>query len=324
MIAAQLKPPLTNQTKTLICLISSSHSYSSINSSLKLGFNSNRKYSRLLINYINHNVACKSSQGSFNSRSNDDHHHHDDDYVEAIVLFAETARHYRMLMHGFQEETIWNSAQSVPFSIQGKDPRAHISSVGPGFLRQFLSPTIFLKVSCDGDFLLPIIVGEYAVEKLIEPLHEDEAGESSDQFQLVRNLVERLGYEVEMVKITKRVMNTYFARIIFHKEGEQETLSVDARPSDAINVARRCMAPIFVNKHLILADATRIAYGFGRTGNLSSTYDVILDSAVEGPDILSEELNLVKNMNSAAEEERYHDAAMWREKLRQLHEKHTH
>lgn len=32
-----------------------------------------------------------------------------------------------------------------------------------GFLQRFQNPTIFLKISCDGDYVLPIVVGMYAM-----------------------------------------------------------------------------------------------------------------------------------------------------------------
>ncbi|OMO83441.1 hypothetical protein COLO4_22501 [Corchorus olitorius] len=63
--------------------------------------------------------------------------------------------------------------------------------------------------------------------------------------------------------------------------GESDVISVDARPSDAINVANRCKAPIYVNKQIVLADAIRIGYGMGRVRDTKSTYDVSLDSNIE-------------------------------------------
>lgn len=226
-----------------------------------------------------------------------------------------------MRMRGFQEETRWHSsAHLVPFSFHPKDRIADASSLGTGFLRRFKNPTIFLKISCDAEYVLPIIVGEYAVEKLIGSFHEEETGDCPDQFLLVRNLLLKFGYEVKMVKITERVTSTYFARIFFHKAGEKDMISVDARPSDAINVARRCKAPIFVNKQIVLTDATRIGYGMDRSSRVKSTYDVLLDSASDGHDLLSEELSMLRNMNIAVNEERYNDAAMWKDKLMRLRE----
>ncbi|CAL5441362.1 unnamed protein product [Camellia sinensis] len=56
---------------------------------------------------------------------------------------------------------------------------------------------------------------------------------------------------------------------------------------------------------------------------LSMSY--IISSAADGPDLLAEELDLVRNMNLAVKEERYNDAAMWRDKLMKLLEsRHEH
>ncbi|KAE8657807.1 hypothetical protein F3Y22_tig00116981pilonHSYRG00003 [Hibiscus syriacus] len=139
-----------------------------------------------------------------------------------------------------------------------------------------------------------------------------------DQFNLVKHVVERLEYKVKMVRITERVVNTYFAKLYFTKPGENDAISVDARPSDAINVANRCKAPIYVSKRILLEDAIRIGYGMGRVCDRKSTYDVLLDSAAGGPDLLTEELNLVRNIDLAVEEERYNDAALLRDKLMKL------
>lgn len=76
-------------------------------------------------------------------------------------------------------------------------------------------------------------------------------------------------------------------------------------------------APIFVNKQIVLADATRILYGMNPRRK-KAIYDVILDSAIDGPDLISEEFNVVRKMNLAAQEERYSDAAMWKDKLRKI------
>ena len=57
------------------------------------------------------------------------------------------------------------------------------------------------------------------------------------------------------VRITCLVSNTYFARIHFSKgrksqEGVYHEIDVDARPSDAINMAVRFAAPVYVHKQV--------------------------------------------------------------------------
>ncbi|KAJ9172608.1 hypothetical protein P3X46_015825 [Hevea brasiliensis] len=265
-------------------------------------------------------ISCNSSRGSSSDgggQSTNAHDDHDHDFLQASLLISETRIHYLMRRQGFQEEMRWRlPGRWNPFAVLSKESRPEMSFIGHEFLGRFQNPTIFLKVSCDGDFLLPIIVGEFAIEKLVDNILEgDDNGDCPDQFQLVKNLVERIDYEIKMVRITQRVVNTYFARVYFSKPGENEILSVDARPSDAINVANRCKAPILVSKQIVFTDAIRISYGIG---DRKPTYDISLDSPADGPDSLSEELYIVKNMNLAIKEQRYVDAAVWRDKLMEL------
>ncbi|XP_023540085.1 bifunctional nuclease 2-like isoform X1 [Cucurbita pepo subsp. pepo] len=142
--------------------------------------------------------------------------------------------------------------------------------------------------------------------------------DAPDLFQFIQDLIVKVGYQVTTARITERVMNTYFARLFLKKDGENETLSVDARPSDALNVAYRCKIPVLVSKQIVYEDAIRVNYGFGRVRERKSCYDVLLDSAADGPDFLSEELDMLKNMKMAIYEERYKDAALWRDKLTKL------
>ncbi|KAH0973604.1 hypothetical protein GBA52_025760 [Prunus armeniaca] len=201
-----------------------------------------------------------------------------------------------MQKRGFKEETKWQSSGKLrPFSAQANRSRNLFDTLGRNFLQRFQNPTIFLKISCDGDFLLPIVVGEFAIENLIDAQWGDENGDSPDQFQFVSNLVDKLGYQVNMVRITERVMSTYFAGLCFSK-----------------------VVPIYVNKQIVSTDAVRISYGMGRVRDTKSAYDVSLDSAADGPDFLIQELELVNNISLAIKEERYKDAAMWRDKLIKL------
>ncbi|XP_021731071.1 bifunctional nuclease 2-like [Chenopodium quinoa] len=258
-------------------------------------------------------ISCKShSHGRFYPESH--HHQPDDEYLEASLLISETVKHYHLRKQGFREVKRL-SRQSAPFATQVKDRKNDINSIGLNILRSFRHPTIFLKISCEGDFLLPIVVGEFAVEKLIDSLNEDDHGDYSNQFQFLRNLVVGLEDEVRMVKITKKTVDTYLSRVYFGKVGQGENFSVNTWPSDAINLAQRCKAPIYVDKQIVLMDAIRISYGTGRIRDTKPIYDVLLDSPMDGPDLLAEEFNFVLNMKLAAQEERYNDAVMWRDKL---------
>jgi bifunctional DNase/RNase len=76
---------------------------------------------------------------------------------------------------------------------------------------------------------------------------------------LLLNMVVQLGYKVEKVEINELASNTYFATIILKVNDPSKrvdaTKAIDARPSDAIALALRAKAPIFVSAQVI-ADGT--------------------------------------------------------------------
>ncbi|XP_073220655.1 bifunctional nuclease 2 isoform X2 [Cicer arietinum] len=163
-----------------------------------------------------------------------------------------------------------------------------------------------------------LLSGKIAIEKLIDAEAEQESEDCPDRFQFVNNLVERLDHEVLMVRITERVVSTYFAKLYLSQPGKSDIIGVDARPSDAINVANRCKAPIYVSKQIVFTDAIRLGYGMGRVHNKKAIYDVLLDSPIDGPDSVAEELSMMHNMHLAIKQERFNDAAIWRDKLENL------
>ncbi|KAJ1403893.1 UVR domain [Sesbania bispinosa] len=261
-------------------------------------------------------ITCNSSH----SRSSfGDRHNNDDDFLEASLLLSETISHYRMWRHRFQAELQWKPPTTINSLVYpGKNSRTDYNLLKQGFLQRFQNPTIFLKISCDGDYVLPIVVGKIAIEKLIDAGVEQESEDCPDQFQFVKNLAERLDHEVIMVRITERVVSTYFARLYLSQPGKSDIISVDARPSDAINVANRCKAPIYVSKQIVFTDAIRLGYGMGGLHNKKATYDVLLDSAVDGPDLVAQELSMMHHLHIAIKQERFEDAAIWRDKLENL------
>ncbi|KAG0457229.1 hypothetical protein HPP92_022055 [Vanilla planifolia] len=250
------------------------------------------------------------------------HLRRDDDgeqYFQASLLVPETIRHYNLWKKGFTEETKWHStAHKYPFAVHRRGVNSTFDSMGHGFLRRFQSPTVFLKIACDEDLLFPIIVGEFAIIRLIDAINGEVQEECPNLFHFLQNVVGTLGYEVKMVCITDRVVNTYHARIDLTKAVDNTNISIEARPSDALNVAERFKAPIYVKREIVMKDAIKIFYGTWRERSTKTVYDVSLDSAPEVKDTLSEELDLVQKMNLAVLEERFEDAAMWRDKLSKL------
>lgn len=71
---------------------------------------------------------------------------------------------------------------------------------------------------------------------------------------LVKNITDGLKVKITRIVVTEIIDNTYYA-LIYVSDGKKETL-IDSRPSDAVAVALRASAPIFVEDSIM---ATRTA-----------------------------------------------------------------
>jgi len=108
---------------------------------------------------------------------------------------------------------------------------------------------ILLLKETDGNNTLPIWIGKpeadsiaLALGKIVtpRPLTHD----------LIKNVIQGMKMNVTKIVITEIVDNTYYAGIYIDK-GDGTEISIDSRPSDAIAVAIRINAPIFVDEHVI-------------------------------------------------------------------------
>jgi bifunctional DNase/RNase len=108
-------------------------------------------------------------------------------------------------------------------------------------------PIIILK-DPDGDAVLPIWVGIFEANAIAMQL-EKIASPRPMTHDLLRNVIEGLDVSIDRVEITDLKDNTFFALIHLNRGGE--TLTIDARPSDAMALALRADAPIFVGQAVL-------------------------------------------------------------------------
>ncbi|HEV09238.1 MAG: bifunctional nuclease family protein [Sulfurihydrogenibium sp.] len=69
-------------------------------------------------------------------------------------------------------------------------------------------------------------------------------------YDLIGNIIESLSSTVEKIYIHSLKDNTYYASIILRDSNGNE-IEVDARPSDAVNIALRSGCPIFVSTEVL-------------------------------------------------------------------------
>ncbi|XP_051150968.1 bifunctional nuclease 1-like [Andrographis paniculata] len=185
-------------------------------------------------------------------------------------------------------------------------------------------PAIVLKMEDGTGLLLPIIVLEMPSALLMAAVRNVQIARPTI-YQVVRDMVDRMGYVVKLVRVTKRVHEAYFAELqLVKSDNEAECISLDMRPSDAINIAVRCKVPIQVNKYLAYTDGMRIIESAAKVSvHVSSSGHLIseLDRPTGQPCTEAMEFDLMRNMVIAVGEERYQDAALWRDKLMQFRSK---
>ncbi len=100
----------------------------------------------------------------------------------------------------------------------------------------------------DGQRRLPIWIGVFEANAIALRLDGFEPPRPMTH-DLLCSVFERFGAEVERIVITDLRETTFYA-LIFAQQGDQE-LVLDARPSDALALAVRTGAPIFVRSSVL-------------------------------------------------------------------------
>ncbi|KAG4931735.1 hypothetical protein JHK82_048845 [Glycine max] len=251
---------------------------------------------------------------TFNSPSNDsgstadNFNEKDEDYVNSSVI-----------------EAVEVKSGADGFIIKMRDGRhlrcVHNNPQG-GHLPDYAPhPAIVLKMEDGTGLLLPIIVLEMPSVLLMAAIRNVPIARPT-LYQVVKEMIDKMGYEVKLVRVTRRVHEAYFAQLYLTKVGnEAEYVSFDLRPSDAINIAVRCKVPIQVNKYLAYSDGMRVI----ESGKLPTQFPGMdgrlfteMDRPSGQPCSETTEFNLLHNMLKAVVEERYKDAALFRDQLNQL------
>ena len=169
---------------------------------------------------------------------------------------------------------------------------------------------ILLK-EIEGTRRLPIIMGAFEAQAIAlemegikppRPLTHD----------LLKTLVDNLGANVVEIIVNELKENTFYAKIVLEASGL--TNEIDARPSDAIALAVRTYAPIFVNEAVmssaafIPSDETEIP-GF-ETSDLESDKKPLSKEA--------QLATLQDKLREALESEEFERAAKLRDEIKRL------
>ncbi|GAB4822363.1 hypothetical protein N2152v2_009409 [Parachlorella kessleri] len=162
--------------------------------------------------------------------------------------------------------------------------------------------------------MLPVYIGDFECGALLKEINKKHSARPLTH-DLMRNMVDALGFRVTKVRVTALVGNTYHARVHLArgrngKEPETKEVDIDARPSDAINLAVRFGAPIYVNKDI----ATKMART--RLEEHTESHHQIVRSCKEEIVQYQDPTIMHKlNLQLAVAEERFDDAAAIRDTI---------
>lgn len=108
-------------------------------------------------------------------------------------------------------------------------------------------PIIVLK-DISSETVMPIWVGIFEANAIAIEI-EKMAAPRPMTHDLTRNLIRHLNAQLERVVITEIKDETFFA-VLWLRQGE-DSLAIDARPSDAIALALRADCPIYVDERVM-------------------------------------------------------------------------
>ena len=108
-------------------------------------------------------------------------------------------------------------------------------------------PIVILRDK-DGQKVLPIWVGVFEANAIALQI-ENVTPQRPMTHDLLNNVIRDLKADIQKIVVSDLKENTFFALIYLSVGGE--VMAVDARPSDAIALALRAKAPIFVEERVI-------------------------------------------------------------------------
>ena len=98
---------------------------------------------------------------------------------------------------------------------------------------------------------VPIVIGPFEAHAIVSALN-DETPPRPMTHDLTRNILTRLGVSIDRVVIDDLWQGTFYAKI-YLLHGDEE-IEIDSRPSDAIALALRFRAPIYMAESVLEAE----------------------------------------------------------------------
>jgi hypothetical protein len=167
------------------------------------------------------------------------------------------------------------------------------------------------------DRTLPIFIGTVEARAIILHVNKIEVPRPLTH-DLLKNILEQMECRVNRVEVSELKDGTFYARLVLEQDGIE--MPIDSRPSDAIALALRFGAPIFVAEE-VMDEAAHTSGEFEAAKAAASQGEE--PDEVEGEKGATRLESLKLDLERAVTEERYEDAAKLRDEIKRLEEKHA-
>ncbi|MFB6279666.1 MAG: bifunctional nuclease family protein [Salinibacter sp.] len=165
----------------------------------------------------------------------------------------------------------------------------------------------------EGNRRLPIIIGAFEAQAIALELEKIQPPRPMTH-DLLRDTFEAVDVEVTEVVIDELREGTFFAKIRYRHDGEEHQL--DSRPSDAVALAVRVDAPIFVAP-MVLDEAGIVAEDESDISSLAEQAEETTGTEEDEP-AGTELEQMQQKLEEAVEEEDYERAAELRDEIQRL------
>ncbi|MFN3947447.1 MAG: bifunctional nuclease family protein, partial [Aquificaceae bacterium] len=109
-------------------------------------------------------------------------------------------------------------------------------------------PIVVLRAKDREEVILPIWIGIFEADSIVRQLQGIEPPRPMT-YELTKSIIEQMGARLEKVVINDLRDSTYYAEL--HLMQGNNLIIIDARPSDAINLALRFEVPLFVEEEVL-------------------------------------------------------------------------
>ncbi|MDE2698867.1 MAG: DUF151 domain-containing protein [Gemmatimonadota bacterium] len=179
-------------------------------------------------------------------------------------------------------------------------------------------PLVWLKDK-DQKVFLPIAIGNFEAVAISLVLH-DEPPPRPIAYDLLCAIMDGFDVRVEQVLVSALKDETFFAEITLVRDGE--SIVIDSRPSDALALALRVDAPVFVADQVIeeagLSVKQDVPIEDGED-NIAAIVASVAEDEEEAPDQVTQQVDALKaRLQEAVALEEYEEAARLRDEIGRL------